>query len=325
MGWSRASTRIRNAMLAMVSLAVVPLFGAAIPISRLPHVELHQVGSVRLPSGQPIIDGRLGISGEVVVWSKTTLWWIASPQSAPVAICAGVLDGIRLAVFDDTAAALVVVESTGTVSRVPLHRPCGRSRIGKVVVDEAILAAGGGGVAAVILNHGHPPRVMPQSQGGQTRLVLGPGRHVRRLGAPVDYGARLEVNRLLLTETTFPFRSWAISQQGDSHLVLDPSSMFGAADRAKMLNGWTSGHAVLLDSVYLQVLADPRSDERRLVTFSATTGKALRSLRLDVAAGIIDAVSGIQTAIAIRNTGQLELVYYRWRWRRDNDSHGDGK
>ncbi|MBK8246611.1 MAG: hypothetical protein IPK85_04315 [Gemmatimonadetes bacterium] len=105
-----------------------------------------------------------------------------------------------------------------------------------------------------------------------------------------------------------------MTRRGDFTIALDPASQLSAGARAAVLTGWESLRVVAIGDAFLQVLADPTSDQRRILVMDAG-GRLVREMSLNVAMGFLDADEGHKLLVALRNVGRTELVYYRWHWR----------
>jgi hypothetical protein len=77
---------------------------------------------------------------------------------------------------------------------------------------------------------------------------------------------------------------------------------------------WVALRPVPLDRGYLQVLADLKSDDRRLILYDRS-GREVRRSRLDVAVGPVSSRPDHQTLLMARITNDQELIFYRWHWR----------
>ncbi len=71
--------------------------------------------------------------------------------------------------------------------------------------------------------------------------------------------------------------------------------------------------ALLLDSGFVQTIADLRSDRRSLLLFGSD-GRFIRSTQLDIPMAFVSADPMAHRLIALRDIDERELVEYRWRW-----------
>lgn len=84
---------------------------------------------------------------------------------------------------------------------------------------------------------------------------------------------------------------------------------------------WASLSTLPLDCGYLQVLADLRSDRRRLLVYDAA-GRLLRETEMDVPIGFVSSSPSGRRLVATRHLGTSEIVQYRWRWVGDYTPNG---
>ncbi len=79
--------------------------------------------------------------------------------------------------------------------------------------------------------------------------------------------------------------------------------------------GWITVATVHVSPGWLQIIADPRSDQRWFVTFDET-GQQLRSSRVPVAVGVRSGGYGDNSLLGVRDIGSRyrELVEFKWRW-----------
>lgn len=75
---------------------------------------------------------------------------------------------------------------------------------------------------------------------------------------------------------------------------------------------WVALPPISLGSIYLQVIADLRSDRRRFVLFDHT-GHFLRSAEFALPLGFWTATDGV--LLGVRVSDVPEIVEYSWRWR----------
>lgn len=83
-----------------------------------------------------------------------------------------------------------------------------------------------------------------------------------------------------------------------------------------------------LDSGFIQILVDPKSDLRLVVRY-AQNGAPEAVESLSTAFGILDTEPACKVLLALRRTDRLELVWYLWRWtaidaapQQQEESHG---
>lgn len=277
------------------------------------HLELHEATSIPLPRGAAVLGGTLGAAGDILIWTPSEVWEFSTPHSGVQQVCAGMklepryvvhrAPPIKAEIFDSVTSSVVVVDTAG-------H--CFRRNETLFERAESIVAATQVGWAQVETRPGAAPIVRWVGRDGVRTDTIRMRDDVR-LGDATDLTARGERESLLLAEAAFPFRILRYVSGHYLSVVTDPGGLFTGAERSA-LQAWTALPAVRLDQAYLQVLADPRSDERRLMLFS-DTGRLVQSTIVEVAMGVLDADPRTRTVLAIRNVGVPELVIYTWRWR----------
>lgn len=155
-------------------------------------------------------------------------------------------------------------------------------------------------------------------------IVHAAGSQARYRAAPSpEPGAlrRLQLSpagaEVLVTELTAPFRVVRLDPSTGQADTLAPAlgSLGSATIEADSLGLWRALPAVALDCAVLLTLSDLRSDQRLLVRYDAT-GRVVRATRLEAPLGMVTALGG-ESLLAARRAGELELVWYSWRWVRD--------
>jgi hypothetical protein len=91
--------------------------------------------------------------------------------------------------------------------------------------------------------------------------------------------------------------------------------------QADSLKAWRSVSTVALDCTLLLTLSDVASDRRLLVRYGADD-QVERITRVDAPLGLVARIPGEQRVLAARRAGELELVWYDWRWVREPGSAG---
>jgi len=157
-------------------------------------------------------------------------------------------------------------------------------------------------------------------------------------GAALVYGANSRARyRVAASGDPAALRRIQLSPAGDAVLVTDLMAPFrlvrvdpgsGRADTLAAVLGhsaavippdslfhWRALPAVALDCAVLLTLTDLGSDHRLLVRYDAT-GRVARVTPLEAPLGMV-ATLGDASLLAARRVGELELVWYTWRWVRD--------
>jgi hypothetical protein len=154
---------------------------------------------------------------------------------------------------------------------------------------------------------------------------------VRAAGSRAEYRAapsatrgelrRLQLSpagsRVLVTEVMAPFRVVRVDPATGRSDTLAPAM---APPAASLIPGdslalWRALPAVALDCAVLLTLADLQGDRRVLARYDAA-GRVARLTSLEAPLGMVAAL-GEGSLLAARRAGELELVWYSWRWVRD--------
>jgi hypothetical protein len=155
-------------------------------------------------------------------------------------------------------------------------------------------------------------------------LVYRLGSRVRyRVPPAVDPGALRRVQlsladgTVLLTELMAPFRVVRLDPLTGHADTLAPVLRHAVASLipADSLLFWRALPAVALDCAVLLTLSDLRSDRRLLARYDVA-GRVVRVTPLEAPLGMVAAL-GDESLLAARRAGELELVWYSWRWVRD--------
>ncbi len=154
-------------------------------------------------------------------------------------------------------------------------------------------------------------------------LVRGAGPRTRYRTAPSPDGhtlRRLQLSpagpAVLVTELMPPFQVVRVQPSGRADtlapVLSHPASTPIPSDS---LPFWRAMPAVALDCAVLLTLTDLRSDHRLMARYDAA-GRVVRVTPLDAPLGMVTAL-GNASLLAARRAGELELVWYAWRWVRD--------
>lgn len=103
-----------------------------------------------------------------------------------------------------------------------------------------------------------------------------------------------------------------------------PAPLAGANARtipSDSLWAWRSVSVVSLDCSLVLTLSDLTSDRRILVRYGAGD-RVERLTRVDAPMGLMTRIPGTSTLLGARRAGELELVWYDWRWVRDPSTAG---
>jgi hypothetical protein len=123
---------------------------------------------------------------------------------------------------------------------------------------------------------------------------------------------------LLLTRITAPFDLIRLTPEGrvDTLTSALPSALASLIPSDSLPN-WRALPAVAIDCGVLLTLTDLTADRRLLVRLDAG-GQLLKVTSLDAPLGLMARLPGEATVLAARRVGNLELVWYDWRWIRES-------
>ena len=277
---------------------------------------LDEFESLQLPAGVIPRGGAIARDGTVLLWSDTQLWTVDPILGRLDPICVNQHLAPRQATFVRNAYGVALFDSlSSNVVEVTNKRHCDIRIIGN---------AEGAEVVVPWKSRWREIRYHPRGQldiresvnpGAEWSQLRFPPRFPARFGVPTDYSWSTDVDgQVLLAEAEFPFRTFRTNDDKGVELLIDPLQRAAAGERARLIDGWKSLRVMALDAGYLQVLADPRSDQRRFV-LADSKGRVIRVTPLDVAIGMLDVNRERRLIVALRNIGVRELVYYRWPWR----------
>jgi len=277
------------------------------------HLELHELASVQLPHGTAVLGGLITANGAIVFWTPSEVWELENWRAKPKRACTGIPIApryavrakapVRAAIFDSLTHAVVEVRSGGDCTRVADVR----------FDSAASLVAGAEDEWVQIVIHRKGPQLVRWARSGNWHTEYLRLSEAVRLGDASTLVARGTRGGVLIGEARFPFRVFYKAPGVDPVALLEPSRTYTRSER-RHLQGWIALQPVHLDRGYLQVLADPTSDERRFELYDEI-GTKLRESQLEVAMGMLDADTVTRTILALRDAGFPELVIYRWRWR----------
>lgn len=128
---------------------------------------------------------------------------------------------------------------------------------------------------------------------------------------------------VVLSRGTAPFTLYRVHLAGNRIDTLPPPLAGPGAGpiAADSLFLWRSASTVALDCVLLVTLTDLTSDRRLLVRYGPDDQVA-RVTALDAPLGLVTRIPGRPTVLGARRAGELELVWYDWRWIRASSSTG---
>ncbi|WKW12192.1 hypothetical protein Strain138_001474 [Pseudogemmatithrix spongiicola] len=118
---------------------------------------------------------------------------------------------------------------------------------------------------------------------------------------------------LVVSSSQNPFRVFLIDEAGDQSRTLEPPYAAVDVQRDTESAEWVGLHTHSLGCGYIQVLADLRSDMRRLIVYDED-GSFLRESLVTVSLGILESDPVRKELIALRRFAHDEIVLYRWGW-----------
>jgi hypothetical protein len=119
-------------------------------------------------------------------------------------------------------------------------------------------------------------------------------------------------NRILISSLRSPF-DWALYDSTGRVLARSDRALAIRLSQGDEI-GWTLGLGVhALDSGFVEVLGDLRSDERKLALFDAS-GRFLRIASVPAPLGILHTLPVTRRLVVLRRLNTPELVIYSWRW-----------
>lgn len=128
---------------------------------------------------------------------------------------------------------------------------------------------------------------------------------------------------LLLTQGSAPFAMFRVhpgSARIDTLAPLLSATAMPPIPRDS-LHLWRAVSTVSLDCALLLTVSDLTSDRRLLVRYGADD-QVDRVTPLQAPLGLMAAIPGARTVLGARRAGELELVWYDWRWIREPSSVG---
>lgn len=283
-----------------------------------PELELTEVKAVRLPERVSVLGGVLGPDGTVLLWGAGSIWLKPDGAAPFVEYCRGGLVAPRYVAYSARLRRYEVYDSaSGHMYSMHPGQGCRREIVWATENRASLVVRTESEWVELSLTDATRAKFRAARHHARDTVVQLPQWRALRFGKSTDYVAWSSASAVLLTENTFPFRTLRVQATSEPTVISDPVSQLPADSRARLLAGWTSLRPVFVEHAMLQVLADPRSDERLLLVLDKH-GRLLRTRALDVAIGLLCADSATRTLLAIRNVGGRELVYYRWRWRAEN-------
>jgi hypothetical protein len=279
-------------------------------------IRLEPVARIALPTGIVPSGGAISDSGTVVVWDRharavlvgdTTLVPVCVGRLAgPVAVAIGRTN--ELSILDQApearGATVWSVTPTGECSSavsVALGRVATAARLGDVWIvataghtaSDALIAIRGASAERWIV-----PRWRDEPWVPERALITSVSSEL-----------------LAIASMRPPFRSVVVDGRGRVHANLQVER-----ESSETLESWIGLRVAGVLDTYMQVIADPRSDQRHLVVFDRK-GRLLRRQGLSVAMGLLASSQDGRLVLAIRRTGVDEIVLFRAAF--DDGAHSE--
>jgi hypothetical protein len=270
---------------------------------------LQEESATRLPAGVVPSGATLGDDGAFVVWSRESSLVVVHRNGARATLCPGLSVHPVGAAFVAGDSTVEIMAATGDSSALDALVARGTSpcSVAYRVPDEGrVLSAarcGSGWVLGVQLPAGRG-RLVGLDSAGRRRWTLSDSS----TGSPLNASRSLMAAGragIVVSSLAHPFRSAHIDCAGRVQVLLEAE-----ADATPARQAWVGLRALQLEEGYLQVLADPRSDRRRLVAFDRR-GRVVRGVDLDVAFGLMASSPDGKFVLAYRRTDVDEVVRYR--------------
>jgi len=271
-------------------------------------LELTEIWSHQLPDSFALV-GIAGTLNRLLYWSNSQKYLlergesgafrvIRTASSAPPLAARGLgEEGLVEFVVLDSSQPRTLQVSSDTVRTLALPR--GRVSSARFIRDSWFFAATDSTEHVVYkLNHGSLRRFFSRPNTGPRGVpgfVLGEW----------DHGP-------LISLVSAPFANYLINDRGVVEREFVPKVSFESTGRPSSVS-IVSLSTLRLDSGYLQIIANPRSFARTLVTYD-DHGAMRKSIQIEAPLGFISSFPARKTLLALRELGHQEIVAYQWHW-----------
>lgn len=273
----------------------------------LPPDSLIEIVAYRIPLRFQVRGAAINDSGTVLYWSDSAAAVVAQNARAIEIVCPRLpRRPIAAAFVSDSSAVEIVDAGSGAVFRrdgdcrqiFPLRAAGGfvsaaRTRIGWVL--GVVAPSGAGSVVAVDTLGGALWSF--SSQAGPNEAWDPRYTHLSAVATGVAFSA-----------LRWPFQWLWLAADGSVVARADTASLGRALPGAEQ---WLGLPLVAVGNSLVQTIADPRSDQRRLVVYRRD-GSLVRVVGLNTAMGLLASSPNGRLAVAVRRTDVLEIVVYRW-------------
>jgi hypothetical protein len=231
---------------------------------------------------------------------------------APVGVVPAGVDGFRL--IDTRTGREMLARTTGTLESV------GDDLRGPGEVIERAVPSGDGWILG-LLDLGARQYVVRRVGPESSRTLFRSAAADSAIRIP-RYNLTDASGSLLLTLGSSPFTVLRYDSASSGFRPLPaPLATQPTLLPADSLRTWRAVSTVALDCTLLLTLSDLTSDQRLLVRYGADD-RVERITRVNAPIGLMARIPGAQTVLAARRAGELELVWYDWRWVREPGSAG---
>jgi hypothetical protein len=273
---------------------------------------LREIDANELPTSMRVAGGAIRSNGRSVIWGADGRSLVETGNGSVSIRCPG-FRGHFLAAGILTSGAVEVID---TLARSVLSVRQG------VCIKRRDIKVPGRIVAAALLSDGWLVGT-EDLQGRPGLWYVDEGEN--NLGSPASYERvdsldwHLEhltsgPREAYLTSIRWPYQ-WRVVRTGEGRVSRRRIAVSGVVGRAsaEFPTNWSGLPVFPLDSGFVRVVADPRSDARILVLLDSL-GAEIRRSRMDVAFGIVATNPSAKLLLATRRTDKYELVTFRWHW-----------
>jgi hypothetical protein len=285
---------------------------------------LSATGSLTLPSTFGITGVDAARDGRLTLWSpdgelllvdaarRLTTYQLPDTVS-PVGVAAYGDDGFRL--IDTRTGRELLARTNGSVTALS-----GDLRGPSEMIERALPWENGWILGLIDLNARQFVVRLIRPEGSRTLFRSAAADSASRI---LRYNVSATATGVLLSLGSAPYTVLRLDPSSGRIETL-PAPLAGAdalAIPADSLWAWRSVSVVSLDCSLVLTLSDLTSDRRILVRYDADD-QVDRLTRVNAPVGFMARIPGTSTLLGARRAGELELVWYDWRWVREPSSAG---
>lgn len=276
-------------------------------------LRLEEVRAVALPTDLDITGAALAANGALVAWSQSQGVVVANKGAGWFLVCAHrAIEPIAAAFRPDGGLEIVdghgtILEGTGDQCSAGARLPAGAVISSAVLADSTwILSLRTSNASSALVKLAKDGRVEPI-----------PGADAADAPNSDPLAIVLRAGHGFVTQGSlhppFAWRIVMVSAAPDGERSPRPHGLVRPSlDEASGKDLLGLG-VHMLDRGYLQVLADPRSDNRLLIRYDAA-GRQVATRSLALPFGVIATTVAQRRLLAVRRTDRTELVVYEWAW-----------